>query len=89
MLFSFAVWLGSDNKIVIWNVGTGEAMVDIELEDMVLSASFNYDGSRLACTSKDKKLHIINPHNGEVISVSYLFILSLCLIFKFNVFALY
>nr|KAG5700277.1 hypothetical protein BaRGS_022904 [Batillaria attramentaria] len=30
--------------------------------------SFNYDGSRFACTAKDKKLHIIDSHTGQIIS---------------------
>lgn len=58
---------GSDNKIFLWNVGTGEPMVEVELPDLVFSASFNYNGSRFACTAKDKKMYIINAHNGEII----------------------
>lgn len=58
---------GSDNKIILWNVGTGEAMVETELPDFALSMSFNYNGSRLACTAKDKKLRILDSHTGSIV----------------------
>ena len=61
---------GSDNKIFIWNVGTGEALVEIATVDLPLSASWNYDGSRIITSSKDKKLRIIDPRTGNIIKVS-------------------
>lgn len=58
---------GSDNQVVIWNVGTGEALVEIDCHpDIVYSACFNWDGSKLLTSCKDKKIRIINPRNGEV-----------------------
>ncbi|KAJ8978344.1 hypothetical protein NQ317_002653 [Molorchus minor] len=51
---------GSDNQVVIWNVGTGEALVELDCHpDIVYSACFNWDGSKLLTT-------IINPRTGEV-----------------------
>ncbi|KAF2882857.1 hypothetical protein ILUMI_23369 [Ignelater luminosus] len=58
---------GSDNQVVIWNVGTGEALVHIDSHpDIVYSACFNWDGSKLLTTCKDKKIRIINPRTGEI-----------------------
>jgi coronin-1B/1C/6 len=58
---------GSDNQVAIWNVGTGEALVKIDCHpDIVYSACFNWDGSQLLTTCKDKKIRIINPRSGEV-----------------------
>ncbi|CAH0549464.1 unnamed protein product [Brassicogethes aeneus] len=58
---------GSDNQVVIWNVGTGEALVEITCHpDIVYSACFNWDGSQLLTSCKDKKIRLINPRTGEV-----------------------
>lgn len=58
---------GSDNKIFLWNCGTGEPLVEIELPDLILSASFNMNGSRVAVTTKDKMLRVLDPRTGEEI----------------------
>ncbi|KAI5722521.1 hypothetical protein M8J76_009584 [Diaphorina citri] len=58
---------GSDNNVAIWNVGTGEIMIQIECHpDIVYSASWNWDGSKLLTTCKDKKMRIINPRTGAI-----------------------
>jgi coronin-1B/1C/6 len=58
---------GSDNLVVIWNVGTGEPTVVIDSHpDLVYSACWNWDGSKLLTTCKDKKIRIIDPRNGGV-----------------------
>jgi coronin-1B/1C/6 len=58
---------GSDNQVAIWNVGTGEILVNIDCHpDIVLSACFNWDGSKLVTTCKDKKIRIIDPRTGEI-----------------------
>lgn len=59
---------GSDNLVIIWNVGTGEALVRIDCHpDVVYSACWNWDGSRLVTTCKDKKIRMLNPRSGEVL----------------------
>ncbi|BFZ18200.1 hypothetical protein BsWGS_21240 [Bradybaena similaris] len=58
---------GSDNLIIMWNVGTGEAVLQIEMPDQIYSGSFNSDGSRFVCTCKDKKLRILDTHTGKVL----------------------
>lgn len=58
---------GSDNQVAIWNVGTGDVLVHIDCHpDIVYSASWNWDGSQLLTTCKDKKMRIINPRTGAV-----------------------
>lgn len=58
---------GSDNQVAIWNVGTGEMLIHIDCHpDQIFSASWNWDGSQLVTTCKDKKIRIINPRTGEI-----------------------
>uniref|UniRef100_A0A336KX46 Coronin n=1 Tax=Culicoides sonorensis TaxID=179676 RepID=A0A336KX46_CULSO len=58
---------GSDNQVVIWNVGTGEVLIQLDCHpDIVYSACWNWDGSQLVTTCKDKKIRLINPRTGEV-----------------------
>lgn len=58
---------GSDNLIVLWNVGCAEALNVIDGHpDTIYSCSFNWDGSLLLTTCKDKKIRILNPRNTEV-----------------------
>lgn len=67
MYFLFFMLIGSDNQVVIWNVGVGEPLIHIDCHpDIVFSASWNFDGSQLLTTCKDKKLRLINPRSGEV-----------------------
>lgn len=59
---------GSDNLVIIWNVGTGEALVRIDSHpDVVYSACWNWDGSRIVTTCKDKRIRILDPRSGEIL----------------------
>jgi WD40 repeat protein len=52
-------------------VGTGEPTVVIDSHpDLVYSACWNWEGSKLLTTCKDKKIRIIDPRNGNVDEVS-------------------
>ncbi|KAK4287225.1 hypothetical protein Pmani_039700 [Petrolisthes manimaculis] len=58
---------GSDNIVVIWNVGCGDPLCTVDVHpDIIYSCCFNWDGSLLLTTCKDKKIRIINPRDGEV-----------------------
>ena len=57
---------GSDNNVCVWNVGTGECLVNFGLPELVLSASFNWDGSEVIFTCKDKKIRRVDPRTGNV-----------------------
>ncbi|XP_077298195.1 protein coronin [Arctopsyche grandis] len=58
---------GSDNQVAIWNVGTGEILLQLDSHpDLVYSACFNWDGSKLLTTCKDKKIRLIDPRTGVI-----------------------
>jgi len=57
---------GSDNKVVIWNVGTGEALLAFNLPDLVYSGCWNWDGSEVLFTCKDRKIRRVDPRTGEI-----------------------
>ena len=60
---------GSDNKVIIWNIGTAEAIMEVELPDVPLSASWSYDGALFAVSCKDRKLRIVDPRAGTITQV--------------------
>ncbi|KAG8455698.1 hypothetical protein GDO86_001767 [Hymenochirus boettgeri] len=61
---------GCDNIIMIWNVGTGEAMITLDdmHNDMIYSACWNRNGSLFCTGSKDKKLRVIDPRKMEIVA---------------------
>jgi len=52
----------------IWNVAEQEECYKIEMPDQVWSMKWNYDGSLLATTAKDKKLRIIDPRASKFVA---------------------
>ena len=52
--------------VVIWNVGTGEALNVFTLPDLVYSGSWNWNGSEVLFTCKDRKIRRVNPRSGEI-----------------------
>jgi len=60
-----------DNKICIWNLDTGDCEVEIKCHiDTIFSVDWNFDGSLIATSCKDKNLRIIDPRNGDIVKVS-------------------
>jgi coronin-1B/1C/6 len=58
---------GGDNQVIIWNVGAGEPLIDITCHpDTIYSACWNWDGSQLLTTCRDKKIRVINPRTGAI-----------------------
>ena len=53
-------------QVVIWNVGTGEALKTITLPEMVYSGCWNWDGSEVLFTCKDRKIRRVDPRSGEI-----------------------
>jgi WD40 repeat protein len=70
---------GSDNKIIIWNVGTAEAIMEMELPDVPLSASWSYSGSLFAVSCKDRKLRVVDPRVGSIIQVCIIKHICMCI----------
>jgi coronin-1B/1C/6 len=59
---------GGDLKVFVWNVGTASILTTIDCHpEVILSISWNYNGSRIVTSCKDKMFRVINPRNGEVI----------------------
>ncbi|VDM61612.1 unnamed protein product [Angiostrongylus costaricensis] len=62
------VELSGENKLLLWNVGTGEALLEVAGHpDQIWSIGFNYDGSQFVTTCKDKKIRILDTRSGEVV----------------------
>ncbi|XP_072311558.1 uncharacterized protein coro1cb isoform X2 [Eucyclogobius newberryi] len=61
---------GCDNQIVIWNVGTGEAMINLEdmHPDVIFSVSWSRNGSLLCTACKDKKVRVIDPRKNKIVT---------------------
>lgn len=59
-------------QVIIWNVEQGKAVFQLSCgRNAILSVSFNWDGSLLATTSKDKKLRIFDPRTQELLQVMF------------------
>lgn len=57
------------SQICMWNIATGDCVNEIMCHtDTIYSIAFNWDGSLMATTSKDKKLRVIDPRTGTVVS---------------------
>lgn len=70
---------GCDNIIILWNVARGEAVVRIDVHpDMIYSACWNRDGSRILTSCKDKTLRLLDPRKGTILFVGFLLSLSVC-----------
>lgn len=57
-----------DYTVKIWDLESGEAKITLPHKDLVTSFAFNYNGSLLATTSRDKKLRIWDLRAEKVIS---------------------
>ncbi|KHJ90485.1 WD domain, G-beta repeat protein [Oesophagostomum dentatum] len=63
-----AAYCCGENKLLLWNVGTGEALLEIAGHpDQIWCIGFNYDGSQFVTTCKDKKIRILDTRSGEVV----------------------
>ncbi|XP_014373505.1 coronin-2A isoform X2 [Alligator sinensis] len=64
---------GYDYKIMIWNLDTKETVIQNPVKifnshkDVILSMSFNMDGSLLATACRDRKIRIFEPQTGTVV----------------------
>ncbi|CAL8277579.1 unnamed protein product [Merluccius merluccius] len=60
---------GCDNQVVIWNVGTGEALIRLDdmHPDVIFSACWSRNGNLICTACKDKKVRVIDPRKGKVV----------------------
>ncbi|KAG8148063.1 hypothetical protein E2320_000055 [Naja naja] len=61
---------GGDNAIILWNVGTGEALITLDdlHTDVIYNVCWNRNGSQIVTTCKDKHLRIIDPRQHLVVA---------------------
>ncbi|KAB7508068.1 Coronin-2B [Armadillidium nasatum] len=60
--------VGYDFLIIVWDVNHGKMIRSINVHsDIIYSISINRNGSRIATTSRDKKLRIIEPRTGKLL----------------------
>lgn len=57
-----------DQTCRIWNLAEQEEAFSCALPDQVMGLKWNYSGSLLAATCKDKKLRIIDPRSSKIAS---------------------
>lgn len=63
---------GYDYKILVWNLESQESVYKSPVRsfdihnDVILSMSFNRDGSLLATACKDRKIRVLDPRSGKV-----------------------
>jgi WD40 repeat protein len=59
---------GADFNVCVYDVRSGEAKATIGGHtNLISSCEWNYNGSLLATTSKDKKMRVIDPRSGQVV----------------------
>lgn len=56
-----------DYTVKLWDIESGKPKTSLKHNDMVISMSFNYIGSLLATTSRDKKIRIWDPRTEKVV----------------------
>uniref|UniRef100_G3P236 Coronin n=1 Tax=Gasterosteus aculeatus aculeatus TaxID=481459 RepID=G3P236_GASAC len=59
---------GCDNQIIIWNVGTGEAMITLDEmhPDVIYNVTWNRNGSLICTACKDKAIRVIDPRKEMI-----------------------
>uniref|UniRef100_A0A3Q1IMN5 DUF1899 domain-containing protein n=1 Tax=Anabas testudineus TaxID=64144 RepID=A0A3Q1IMN5_ANATE len=70
-------------KVLLWDVSQEGAVIRYPVrvvlmpihcrypsEMLLFSVSFSYDGSRLAVTSKDRRIRVLDPRTGKILQVS-------------------
>ncbi|XP_037350026.1 coronin-2A [Talpa occidentalis] len=64
---------GYDYKVMVWNLDTRESVITSPVktischQNVILSMSFNTDGSLMATACKDRKIRILDPRSGTVL----------------------
>jgi coronin-1B/1C/6 len=61
---------GVDMKIFVWDTQRSVALTVIDCHpDAIFDVAWNYDGSRLVTSCKDKIFRVIDPRTGAVLKV--------------------
>lgn len=63
---------GSQDKTVrVWDSAAESEKYNYEFADMIFSIDWNYNGSLIVLTSRDKKVRIFDPRGNTIVQVSY------------------
>lgn len=64
--------------VILWNVARGEAVVRIDSihTDLIYSACWNRDGTKILTSCKDKTLRVLDPRKGTVLYVGSLLLVT-------------
>ena len=54
-----------DNTVQVWNMLKSELISKASLNEYPTSMEWNFNGSLIACTSKDKNFYVVDPRNGN------------------------
>ncbi|CAE7223137.1 CRN1 [Symbiodinium natans] len=57
---------GFDSTCKVWHLTSQKACFSIKVPDRTMHIKWNYTGSLLAVTCKDKKLHIVDPRQSKM-----------------------
>ncbi|GMF03117.1 unnamed protein product [Ambrosiozyma monospora] len=57
-----------DYSVKIWDLEQKKCIVTLKHKDLVTSFSWNYNGTKIATASRDKKLRIWDARSGELLS---------------------
>jgi WD40 repeat protein len=55
-----------DNTLQVWNIYTGDTYAKIPTNETALSLDWNYNGSLLGFTNKEKMVHIVDPRANKI-----------------------
>lgn len=59
----------SDQTVRVWDTETGEQKYEYKAEGIIQDLQWNYDGSLLGISCKDKTVHIFDPRNPDAAKV--------------------
>ncbi|XP_038059814.1 coronin-1A-like [Patiria miniata] len=57
-----------DNKILIWNLETVQPFVEIDTPETPFGIDWDYNGSRIVVSCKDKKIRVYDAHKGDMLN---------------------
>jgi WD40 repeat protein len=59
-----------DNTVNVWNIQNSQSYAKIGINEAPLSLDWNYNGSLVGCTTKEKLIHVIDPRESKIILTS-------------------
>jgi len=63
---------GADLDVRVWDIEKGSTIAQVQAgSDIIQSAAWNFDGSLVAAASKDKKVRIVDPRAGKVVTETH------------------